>query len=127
MVKTLCKSDYQDIYRVTHGVLLVINKFKCITDSHGYPHSIGHSVKSKSYSNDCQKELKVLVHDYYDEYRNVSYKAGQVIYDGCPVKLVDRDEWEYQVKTTGTALSGEFGDIIMLLNEIISKIMSSDS
>ena len=67
-MEVVCKSDYQDIYRVTYGVLLIINKFEYICGTNGLPIYISHNCRSKRYSNNCQKELKVLIDDYYDDY-----------------------------------------------------------
>ena len=125
-MEVVCKSDYQDIYRVKDGVLLVINKFKYITDDDGKMNYIGYSMGHKRYAKGCQSSLCVLRHDYDDTYRGKKYYAGQVIYEGYPVELVDKSEWNFQIKTTGDALSGDIGTITMLLNEIIGRIFSDD-
>ena len=121
-MEVVCKSDYQDIYRVKDGVLLVINKFEQVSG-----HYLG-SAKCKRYTYGCQDSLKVLTHDYerqYDDY-HIEYKAGQVVYHRYPVELTSKDKWDFQVKTTGTALSGNIGEITMLLNIIIGRILSDD-
>lgn len=123
-MEVVCKSDYQDIYRIKDGVLLIINKFRFVTEN-GMQNYIGYSsVKNKRYVKGCQSSLCVLMEDY--NYRGYKYNAGQVIYDGYPVELTDKSEWDFQIKTTGTALSGNIGDITMLLNTIIGRILSDD-
>lgn len=125
-MEVVCKSDYQDIYRVKDGVLLVINKFRYITDEEGRANFIGYSMKNKRYVKGCQSSLCVLRDDYNDTWHGKTYRAGQVIYEGYPVELVDKSEWNFQIKTTGDALSGDIGTITMLLNEIIGRILSDD-
>lgn len=125
-MEVVCKSDYQDIYRVKDGVLLVINKFNCITDEEGNKNFIGYSMRNKRYAKGCQSSLCVLRDDYNDTYRGKTYYAGQVIYEGYPVELVDRHKWNYQIKTTGDALSGDLTEIIMLLYSILGRIVSED-
>lgn len=125
-MEVVCKSDYQDIYRVKDGVLLVINKFRYITDEEGRTNFIGYSMRNKRYTKGCQSSLCILRDDYNDTWHGKTYHAGQVIYDGYPVELVDKSEWNFQIKTTGDALSGDIGTITMLLNEIIGRILSDD-
>lgn len=127
MTKVLCKSDYQDIYRIKDGVILIVNKFKYIKNNEGRRDYIGYShIKHKKYIKKCQDTLCVITQDYYDQYNNKTYNAGQVIYNGYPVVFADRREWNYQIKTTATSFSGDLEEIIMLLYEIIGRIVSDD-
>ena len=127
MAEVLCKSDYQDIYRIKDGVVLIINKFKYIKNDEGGHDYIGYtSTKYKRYIKGCQDTLCILTQDYYDQYRNKTYNNGQVIYNGYPVVLADRHEWNYQIKTTGTSFSGDLEEMITLLYEIIGRVVSND-
>lgn len=126
-MEVVCKSDYQDIYRVKDGVLLVINKFKRVKQENGLYRYIACN-RYKRYAKGCQSSLCVLTEDYISDtyYDYEVFHAGQVIYEGYPVELVDKSEWNFQIKTTGDALSGDIGTITMLLNEIIGRILSDD-
>lgn len=125
MVEIVCQSDYQDIYRIKSGVLFVINKFEFCRDENGNVHYIGHSMKRKEYAKGCQDILRILTEDFYDDYYDESYSAGQVTYGGAPVKLVPKDKWQYQIKTTGDLFSGNKEELIDYINEI-SKIIEND-
>lgn len=47
---------------------------------------------------------------------------GTVLYYGRPVELARKDEWNYQIKTTGESLSGDFDEVTELLTSIIKII-----
>lgn len=124
MVEILAETEYQDLYRITDGVLLVINKFKPIDYGEDKYVSL-YDPKVKSYNKGCQKQLKILKEDYYSKYEDVTVSQGTVLYYGRPVELVDKSEWNYQVKTTGEALSGDYHEITELLKSILKKVNSS--
>lgn len=124
MVEILAETEYQDLYRITDGVLLVINKFKPIDYGEDKYVSL-YDPKVKSYNKGCQKQLKILKEDYYSKYEDVTVSQGTVLYYGRPVELVDKSEWNYQVKTTGEALSGDYHEIAELLKSILKKVNSS--
>ena len=124
IVQVLAETEYQDLYRITDGVLLVVNKFKPI--DYGKDKWIYlYDPKVKSYNKGCQKRLKILKEDYYKQYDDITVPKGTVLYYGRPVELADKSEWNYQVKTTGEALSGDFNEVTELLNEILKKINSN--
>lgn len=81
--------------------------------------------KVKSYNKGCQKRLKILKENYYKQYDDITVPKGTVLYYERPVELADKSEWNYQVKTTGEALSGDFYEVTELLNEILKKINSN--
>ncbi len=124
MVEILAETEYQDLYRLTDGVLLVVNKFKPIDYGEDKYVSL-YDPKVKSYNKGCQKQLKILKEDYYSKYADVTVSQGTVLYYGRPVELACKDEWNYQIKTTGESLSGDFDEITELLNEILKKVKSS--
>lgn len=113
-MQALCKSEYQDLFRVKDGVLLVVNKFKYIPTAD----YIGNAARRRRYTNNCQKELEILTKDYIDKFSKKTYQSGQVIYNGYPVEIVDKDNWNYQIKTTGTNFSGNWSDVITFLSDI---------
>ena len=115
-MQVVCECDYQDIYRITDGVLLVINKFEYA----GKPYSIyTHYMKTGKYHKDCQRHLEIIKHDYYDQPNDITYKKGTVMYYHRVVqKTDDRSKWEYQIKTTGEAFSGNHEKMTEMLNTI---------
>ena len=124
MIEILAETEYQDLYRITDGVLLVVNKFKPI--DYGKDKWIYlYDPKVKSYNKGCQKQLKILKEDYYKQYDDITVPKGTVLYYERPVELARKDEWNYQIKTTGESLSGHFDEVTELLNEILKKINSN--
>lgn len=124
IVQVLAETEYQDLYRITDGVLLVVNKFKPIDYGEDKYVSL-YDPKVKSYNKGCQKRLKILKEDYYKQYDDITVPKGTILYYERPVELADKSEWNYQVKTTGEALSGDFDEVTELLNEILKKINSN--
>lgn len=121
IVQVLAETEYQDLYRITDGVLLVINKFKPIDYGEDKYVSL-YDPKVKSYNKGCQKRLKILKEDYYKQYDDITVPKGTVLYYGRPVELARKDEWNYQIKTTGESLSGDFDEVTELLTSIIKII-----
>lgn len=124
IVQVLAETEYQDLYRITDGVLLVVNKFKPIYYGEDKYVSL-YDPKVKSYNKGCQKRLKILKEDYYKQYDDITVPKGTVLYYERPVELARKDEWNYQIKTTGEALSGDSDEVTELLNEILKKINSN--
>lgn len=123
-MEILVKSEYQDMYRVKDGVLLVINKFKPIK-------SVGsicdiNGKNSTTYKNGCQSQLKRLTKQYV--LKETSYRPeiilpkDTVLYSSTPVVLVPKNEWEYQVKTTGNLFKGNKETFENLLESILQVI-----
>ena len=123
-MRVLAETEYQDVYRVTDGVLFVINKFKPINYGRDKWISL-FNPKTKSYNKGCQNQLKVLKEYYYLPYYDITVPKGAVLYYGRPVELVSKDEWDYQIKTTGGSFSGDIDRITELINEILKKINSN--
>lgn len=115
-MQVVCECDYQDIYRITDGVLLVVNKFEYI----GKPYSIyTRDIKTGKYHKDCQKHLIIVKKDFYHKYDDITYKKGTVMYCYRVVqKTDDKSKWEYQIKTTGEAFSGNHEKMTEMLNTI---------
>ena len=127
-LEILAKTEYQDLYRVTDGVLLVVNKFIPIEyENEKYFTVYREKVKQGKYNKGCQDWLKVLKEDYYDEYRSITVPKGTVTYIDRPVVPTDnQSDWKYEVKTTGSALSGDFDMIEMLLSSILYTIRTGE-
>lgn len=120
-METLAETEYQDLYRITDGVLLVVNKFKPIDYGEDKYVSL-YDPKVKSYNKGCQKQLKIMKEDYYSKYEDVIVFQGTVLYYGRPVELACKEEWDYQIKTTGECFSGDIKKITELLNTILEKV-----
>ncbi len=127
-LEVLAKTEYQDLYRVTDGVLLVVNKFVPIEyENEKYFTVYRREVKQGKYNKGCQDWLKVLKKDYYDEYRNIMVPKGTVTYIDRPIiPTNNQSDWKYEVKTTGSALSGDFDTIEMLLSSILYTIRTGE-
>lgn len=115
-MQVVCECDYQDIYRITDGVLLVVNKF----EYKGEPRSVyTRDMKTGKYHKDCQEYLKVVKKDFYYKYDDITYEKGTVMYHNCVVqKTDDKSKWKYQIKTTGDAFSGNHEKMTEMLNTI---------
>ena len=126
------QSDYQDIYRISDGVLLVINKFKTMKIKDVEYPSVHRTDKSNSriYIKGCQNGLKKLIKEYKHEASwcepEWSVPIGTVVYHNVPVEIVPEDEWEYQIKTTGEMFSGNLKRITELINELLMIINGED-
>lgn len=124
-MEVVCQSDYQDIYRIDYGVLLVINKFKYISFKNAeYPIVYNmNRTNCKAYKKGCQEQLKQLTKPYRgDEYHPFELPVGSVCYRGRPVKIVNQSEWNYQIKTTGEDFSGNRETILGYIENIVKII-----
>ncbi len=128
-MEVLAKTEYQDLYRVTDGVLLVVNKFIPIqyTNLDGDQRTerlYYRDVKEKSYNKGCQKSLKILKEDFYDKYEGIIIEEGTVTYNSVPViSTRNKNEWKYEIKTTGNLFSGNSEEIVILLKSILDVIV----
>lgn len=128
-MEVLAKTEYQDLYRISDGVLLVINKFKSIDYSDkttSYVKIWLPNAKYKIYNKGCQKDLKELKEDYYDKYCTLTVKKGTVMYQERPViKTDNKADWTYEVKTTGSSLGGSFDIVENMLSNILRIIRTT--
>lgn len=121
-MEVVAQTDYQDIYRITDGVLLIVNKFIPIKYE-GKEYFRVWKSKQRRYNKNCQEWLKVLQSDYYDEYDNITVPNGTVIYQDRPVVLsTNKADYQYQIKTTGESFSGNSTKMIEMLQNIIKAI-----
>lgn len=119
-MEVLCKSDYQDLYRIKDSVLLVVNKFDYKKTDRGMRIYVGDRGRKtvKKYSDGCQDQLKILKIKYECTYEQCVFEPGTVLYGGYPVELVPKEKWNYQIKTTGDLFSGNQVDVLKLIDEI---------
>ena len=128
-MEIIAQTDYQDIYRITDGVLLVVNKFVPIDYSDQtkeYIHIYRDEAKYKSYNKNCQTWLKVLKENYESKYCPVVVSKGTVTYMNIPViSTKDKGKWKYELKTTGTAFSGNYDTMLEMLDTVVDCIVMS--
>ena len=82
--------------------------------------------KCKRYNKGCQNNLKVLKENYYNDCNKIDIPIGTVFYNNKPIELVEKCNWEYQIKTTGDAFSDNYSGIMQLINNIIEIIEASN-
>lgn len=115
-MEILANTEYQDLYRVTDGVLLVVNKFVGIHENHIV--RVYDKGRSKRYGHGTQSCLNVLNQDQTD-WNGVFVPKGTVTYFGTPVKpTMDSSIWNYEVKTTGSSFSGTHNRITEMISSI---------
>lgn len=130
-MEVVVQTDYQDIYRITDGVLLVVNKFTPIDYSYKtkeFVHVYQTELKYKLYNKNCQNWLKVLKEDYEYKYCPVVIPKDTVIYMDIPVVCTnDKDKWKYELKTTGTAFSGNYERMLDLITEVYNIMIETNA
>lgn len=121
-MEVVVETEYQDIYRITDGVLLIVNKFRYIDYSSQTDRVISlYDGKFKSYNKKLSKKLRVLKENC--NVYGITIPKGIVTYNLFPVEIVsDKDDYEYEIKTTGSMFSGNNESMLKMLNEIICKI-----
>ena len=128
-MEIVAQTDYQDIYRITDGVLLIVNKFIPIDYSDKTKACIRvhrSEAKYKSYNKNCQNYLKVLKEDYEYKYCPVIVPKGTILYMDVPTICTnDKDKWKYELKTTGTAFSGNYDTMLEMLDNVINCMVKS--
>lgn len=119
-MEVLANTEYQDVYRIVDGVLLIVNKFKrIIYDEDEYFRVSFSKAKFKSYNKGCQKWLKVLKEDYHDEYSNISVPKGTVLYQDYPVEpTIKKDKCIYEIKIAGGAFGGDYNEVTDIIDNI---------
>ena len=118
-MQVLAKTEYQDVHRVTDGVLLIVNKFEYMFDQRS---PVDYSCRRRKMYHKNTKYLTVNQESKIDYYKNFVPK-GTVLYQNYPVVATNnQSDWTYEIKTTGNALSGSYIEIINLLNDILYTI-----
>lgn len=130
-MEVVAQTDYQDIYRITDGVLLVVNKFVPIDYSDKTKEYIcmyRSKAKYKSYNKNCQNWLKVLKEDYEYKHCTIIIPKGTVTYMDIPVICTeDKDKWKYELKTTGSCFSGNYNEMFKMLDDVVDCMAKSKS
>ena len=122
-MEILANTEYQDVYRIVDGVLLIVNKFLY----KDYSKKTKRIVKvndtgrynCKTYNKGCQSCLKELKRDYLDTYATVTIFKGTVLYHGYPVEPTTKlENYIYETKTTGDAFGGDYNEVTNMINNI---------
>ena len=126
-MEVLANTEYQDVYRIVDGVLLIVNKFlyKDYSKKTNRIVEVNNTGRDncKTYNKGCQSCLKELKRDYLDTYATVTIPKGTVLYHDYPVEYTNKPEnYIYEIKTTGNAFGGDFTDMMAYL-EMIAEIM----
>ena len=130
-MEVLANTEYQDVYRITNGVLLIVNKF-LYKDYSKITKGIVRVTNTKkdnckTYHKSCQSYLKELKKDYLDTHAPVTIPKGTVLYNGYPVELTTKPEnYIYEIKTTGDAFGGDYSEVMDMIKNI-SKVMDENN
>lgn len=112
-MEVVAKTEYQDIYRLKYGTLLVVDKFERI-----YPdNSVTYHGNKTSYDPNTKGLYiaKVKRNDKDKEF----VKTGTVISYATPViSTTDKSKWKYKIKTSGEYFNGNASEILKMLSEI---------
>lgn len=65
-MEVIAQTDFQDIYKIQYGVLMIVNKFKPIVfEGVDYPRTCWTDrSNSRVYAKGCQEDLKRLIKEY---------------------------------------------------------------
>lgn len=119
-MEVLANTEYQDLYRISDGVLLVVNKFQELYPEHTI--RIYEKGRSKRYGKGTQEWLNILKEDRKD-WSGVLIPKGTITYQGTPViSTSDKSKWIYEVKTTGSSFGGNSEMVQDMLKQILRII-----
>lgn len=130
-MEVLANTEYQDIYRIVGGVLLIVNKFlyKDYSKKTKRIVKVNNTGKDicKTYNKGCQSCLKELKRDYLATYATVTIPKGTVLYHGYPVEpTIKPENYIYEIKTTGDAFGGDYSKVMDMINNI-REVMDSNN
>lgn len=122
-MEVLANTEYQDVYRIVDGVLLIVNKFLYKDYSKKTKRIVRvndiRRGNCKIYHKGCQSYLKELKRDYLDTYATVTIHKGTVLYNGYPVEpTIKPENYIYEIKTTGDAFGGNYSKVMNMIANI---------
>lgn len=122
-MEILANTEYQDVYRITDGVLLIVNKFlyKDYSKKTNRIVEVNNTGRDncKTYNKGCRSCLKELKRDYLDTYATVTIPKGTVLYHGYPIEpTIKPENYIYEIKTTGNAFGGDYGEVMDMIKNI---------
>lgn len=102
----------QDIWRVQHGLLVVINKYNSLGGWLSVPTSDTKVIRG------C-KGLRELKKDFYDDWRKRTLPKGSLLFGSTPVEpITNVKEFRVEVKASGGTIEGGIRDIQDVMNDI---------
>lgn len=112
-MEVVAKTEYQDIYRIKHGALLVVDKFEKM-----YPdYPVVYLGKTSSYDPNT-KGLYIAKVGHNDKDKEF-VKTGTVIsYETPVISTPDKSKWRYKIKTSGEYFNGNASEMLKILSEI---------
>ena len=122
-MEVLANTEYQDVYRIVDGVLLIVNKFlhKDYSKKTKRIVEVNNTGRDncKTYHKGCQSCLKELKRDYLDTYATVTIPKGTVLYHGYPIEpTIKPENYIYEIKTTSDAFSGDYSEVMDMIKSI---------
>lgn len=103
--------EYQDIYRLCHGVLVIVHKYEQV--SHwltGFKPSMGTKIKGIK---NCYK----LKDSLEESWTRKIYPEGTIVLDGVVINPIDNSQnYRYELKTSGAYFSGNMEEFYKLLD-----------
>ena len=104
--EVVCQTEYQDIYRLKYGVLLVVDKFSeydedGVRGSYLWPPDNGHPYNKKT-----ESKLRS------------SKQTGKVYYNDWEVFIEKPVNYKYKLKTSGDYFSGNIYDFSRLILDV---------
>ena len=122
-MEVLANTEYQDVYRIVDGVLLIVNKllYKDFSKNTNRIVEVNNTGRDncKIYNKGCQSCLKELKIDYFDTYATVTIPKGTVLYHDYPVEPTNKPEnYIYEIKTTGNAFGGDYSEVMDMIKNI---------
>lgn len=129
-MEVIAKTEYQEVYRVTDGVLLVINKFTKMYQNE-YVHSCHCGTeKQNSRRKTYHKNTKDLYVQQYDEitWSGKEIPKDTILYYSEPViASTNKYDWTYQIKTSGDSFSGDVNSVENMLSNILYVVRTGNS
>lgn len=129
MYEIVVETEYQDIYRLKYGVLLVVDKFKT-DEKYKNKYFYSRYIKCGQYHKNTQNGLVVTKEDYYDTYSNTMLPKGTIMFCDIPVISCDNEDYFYKIKTTGDSFSGDmigFKEILDSINKIANNKLKGEN
>jgi len=131
-IEIVQQHEIQDIYRIAYGVLVKINKFKR-NEYCGWYWATTNKYKKQMTKIKEIKNCFRLTEDcickecVLDNWEDVIIPKGTIIFEDSPIEVLgayQKDDWFYELKTTGSSFSGDLEEFRDLINRI-DKIVDS--
>lgn len=113
--------EYQDIYRIQYGVLLIVNKHEKVKNGWLYESKFKGKVKKVSGISKCFTTTEEITDTFY----NITWPINTILLNGSVIApITDADNYWIELKFSGGALEGTMADHAEFqsrVNEILDK------